>query len=274
MRATPIGPAALRVEGAVVTYTVPATLRTDGSVSSTDPAGFFVQADRTGPALFVAVDPATLSPQLSRGDRVSFTVGRVSSPTPATHWAAEISGLVRAETAVALGPLLQDVSGASDLVTGLLGYEHELITLTGTITGDFGAGGVGFLQAPIATAALPADALLRLRIPIDVRTAVGLRSGCRFTINATPMWRFDVTAQASVWGTTDLSGVTCPLPMVDAGVDVPRDTGAPDTGPVTGDDRLWVVRVGDGAADVMFIGDDQSLLTTGGVQYWRLSAGT
>jgi len=242
VRATPIGATSLRVEGAVVTYVVAATLRSDGTVSPTDPAGFFVQADRTGPALFVAVDPATLSPSPAPGDRVSFTVTRISSPTPATHWAAEVSGYVRTATGASVGALLQDVSGASDLVSGLLGYEHELVTLTATITGDFGAGGVGFLQAPIATAALPADPLLRVRIPIDVRTALGLRNGCRFTINATPMWRFDVTAQASVWSVRDASGVTCPSPVVDAGTDVPRDTGTPDPG----DDRVWVLRVGDG----------------------------
>ena len=251
VRATPIGTAALRVDGVVVTYVVPATLRGDGVVSPTDPAGFFVQAERTGPALFVAVDPTTLTPAPTPGDRVGFTVTRISSPTPATHWAAEIGGYTRTAAGVPLGPLLQDVSGASDLVSGLLTYEDELITLSATVTSDFGAGGIGFLQASIATAALPADALLRLRIPIDVRTAVGLRNGCRFTINATPMWRFDVTAQASIWNVRDVSGVSCPLPMLDAGVDVPRDVGTPDVGTpdvggTPGDDQLWVLRVGDG----------------------------
>ena len=129
VRTTPVGPAALRVDGAVVTYVVAATLRTDGTVSPTDPAGFFVQAERTGPALFVAVDPATLTPAPAPGDRVGFTVTRISSPTPATHWAAEIGGYVRTATGASLGALLQDVSGAGDLVSGLLSYEHELVTL-------------------------------------------------------------------------------------------------------------------------------------------------
>ncbi|MDB4932461.1 MAG: uncharacterized protein JWM10_4945 [Myxococcaceae bacterium] len=239
VRATIPGPAALRVDGAVVTYLVPATLRSDGTVSPSDPAGFFVQADRTGPALFVAVNPATLSPPPAQGDRVGFTVTQVSSPTPSTHWAAQIGGYTRSATGVAVGALLQDLSGASDLVTNLLAYEHELITLTGTVTSDFGSGGTGFLQASIATAALPADALLKLRVPTDLRTTLGLRNGCRFTINATPMWRFDVTAQASAWRAGDISGITCPVP--DAGT-------VTDLGPETGDDRIWVVRVGDGVS--------------------------
>lgn len=260
VRASAPGPVALRVEGAVVTYVVASTVRMDGTVSPTDPGGFFVQADRTGPALFVAVNASTLTPAPAVGDRVSFTVTRVSTPTsPSSRWAAEVGGYSRTATGVPLGAMVQDVSGAADLVTNLQGYEHELITVTGTLTSDFVPGGTGFVQAALATAALPADTMLRLRIPTSLQGPLGLRMGCRLTVAATPLWRFDVTAQPSAWTSRDVLDTSCPPPGMDAGVDVPStpvdtgvdvpvDRGNPvtDTGTPTGDDRVWVVRVGDG----------------------------
>lgn len=260
VRASAPGPVALRVEGAVVTYVVAPTLRMDGTASPTDPGGFFVQADRTGPALFVAVNASTLTPAPAVGDRVSFTVTRVSTPTsPSSRWAAEVGGYTRAATGVPLGALVQDLSNAPDLVTNLQGYEHELVTVTGTLAGDFGPGGTGFVQAPFATAALPSDPLLRLRIPTSLMGPLNLRAGCTLTVAATPLWRFDMTAQPSAWTSRDVldtscpppgmdSGVDVPAPPVDTGVDVPVDRGSPvtDTGTPSGDDRVWVVRVGDG----------------------------
>ncbi len=261
VRASAPGVAALRVDGAVVTYVVQPTIRMDGTASPTDPGGFFVQADRMGPALFVAVNAATLTPAPAAGDRVSFTVTRVATPTsPTSRWAAEVGGYTRDATGVSLGALTQDVSNAADLVTGLQGYEHELITVTGTLTSDFGPGGTGFVQASFATAALPADPLLKFRIPTSLQGPLGLRAGCRLTIAATPLWRFDVTAQPSAWTSRDVLDTSCPTPGMDAGtVDVPtapidvpvdRSNPTPDLGTPTGDDRVWVVRVGDGVASL------------------------
>src|SRR5690242_540777 len=55
----------LAIRGATVTYEKPQI----GNPSN-DPAGFTIQAVRPGPALFVAVDPATLTPIPAVGDVV------------------------------------------------------------------------------------------------------------------------------------------------------------------------------------------------------------
>ncbi|HMG19780.1 MAG TPA: hypothetical protein VK607_00635, partial [Kofleriaceae bacterium] len=60
---------ALAIHGATITYQKPQI----GNPSN-DPAGFTIQAARLGPALFVAVDPATLSPAPAVGDVVDFTI--------------------------------------------------------------------------------------------------------------------------------------------------------------------------------------------------------
>ena len=70
-RAAADGPASLPVAGAVITYLRP-TVGADG-------AGFFVQAEQAGPALFIAVDPGSLNPVAQVGDRVSFTVTQMAT---------------------------------------------------------------------------------------------------------------------------------------------------------------------------------------------------
>src|SRR5262245_30467122 len=57
---------ALPVDGAVVTYVQPAV--------GGEPAGFTLQAAALGPALFVAVDPATLAPPPTVGDTIGCTI--------------------------------------------------------------------------------------------------------------------------------------------------------------------------------------------------------
>src|SRR5450432_3485643 len=61
----------LPIDHAFVTYVRPAV--------STDPAGFFLQAEQTGPAVFVAIDPSTLSTTPAPGDDVSMTVTSVGN---------------------------------------------------------------------------------------------------------------------------------------------------------------------------------------------------
>ena len=119
VRAAIVGTAPVTLSAAlvdlVVTQTVGATPGTDGGVSTNDPAGFFVQSAMTGPALFVAVDPASLSPAPQSGDRVSFTVTRGELRAGA-RWVTALSGYRRTGTGADRGALRQDVSGAADLV--------------------------------------------------------------------------------------------------------------------------------------------------------------
>lgn len=236
VRAALPGTTSLRVDGAVITYVLPVTRRDTGTVVANDPGGITVQAERTGPALFVAVDPATLSPAPRVGDRVRFTVNRVGGPmNQLGPWALAVSDYARTATGVSVAPWVQDVSAAADLVSNVRGYEHELIAAQLTVTGDFASAGTGFVQAPIATQALPASTLLRMRVTDAVRTTLGLRAGCTLRVQSTPMWRYDTTAQVSAWAPGDVSDLRCPPP--DAGV--PVDAGPPPS------DRVWVLRVGD-----------------------------
>jgi hypothetical protein len=241
VRAALPGATSLRVENVLVTYTVAPTIRSDGTVSVNDPGGFFVQADRTGPALFVAVDPVTIAPRPTVGDRVSFTVSRVGmSPIAPGRWVTEVSSYTRLAAGVAVTGLVQDVSSAPDLVASLNDYEHELVTASLTVTSDFLSAGTGFQQASVATAGLPSSPSLKLRVTNDVRSALALRAGCRVAVVNTPLWRFDVTAQLGAWTTRDLAVSSCPA-LTDAGADVPVDTGTP----FPSRDEVWVVRVGD-----------------------------
>ena len=91
------GTVTLPVDGAVVTYV-------KSSIGS-DPAGFFVQAEQTGPALFVAVDPTALTPVPVPGDQVSFVVTQVVSVTSVKE-ATAITTFTRTAQNVALAPLL------------------------------------------------------------------------------------------------------------------------------------------------------------------------
>ncbi len=236
VRAAPAGSASLRVEGAVVTYVLPVTRRDNGSVVANDPGGITVQAERAGPALFVAVDPATLSPTPRVGDRVNFTVTQVGAPMAQLGpWALGVTAYTRTATGVSVAPLVQDLSGAPDLVSNTRGYEHELVAANVTLTGDFASAGTGFVQAPASTAGVGAHSFLRLRVAEDVRTTFALRNGCTLRLLGTPLWRYDTTTQLSIWAPNDITNLQCPVG--DAGV--PVDTGPPPP------DRVWVLRVGD-----------------------------
>lgn len=223
VRAAAVGAVDIRVENVLVTYRVMATLRADGGVSPNDPAGFFVQADMTGPAVFVAVDPASLSPTPMVGDRVSFRATRVANQGMA-RWVTAVADFTRASSGNPVAPLVQDLSAAADLVSNLGDYESELIHLAGTVRSDFANAGTGFQSAQIETAGVPAMTNLRLRLPETLRATLGLRNGCTFTIDATPLWRFNAQAQPSAWTAADIMVGTCPA--LDAGM----EGGAPDAG--------------------------------------------
>lgn len=197
---------ALPIHTAVVTYVLPAF--------GTDPAGFFVQASMPGPALFVAVDATTLSPAPTAGDVVSFSVtGMATAGT--LREANAITGYMRHATGTDLTALVQDLSAATDLITGLGNYESEVLRLQGTIATAFGPAGTGHQSAQITTTGMTtADANLRLRVTDAVRAGFDLAQGCRFTLNATPMWRLNAQAQPSAWVTTDLTVNSCPAPRV------------------------------------------------------------
>lgn len=194
----------LAVTGALVTYVKP--------VLGDDPGGFFVQASTTGPALFIAIDPSTLSDPPSVGDQVTFTVTDLETlnqqqrVTGLTGWGVVTSGND-------ISGLVQDVSSATDLVSDLDSYESELITVDATITAAFGGAGTGHVAATIDTDGITGEGDLRLRIPETLRDDLELVETCEVTVTA-PLWRFNDVAQASAWDAADLVVVSCPAPQV------------------------------------------------------------
>ncbi len=221
----------LPIDGVLVTYVVPAIT---GATVANDPAGFAVQADPTGPALFVAVDPTTLTPSPAVGDRVSFRVTMTRSLNGgASRWASAVSGYMRMSGSNPVAALTQDLSNSADIVSALGSYEYELIQLTGSVTGAATNAGAAFQSFTITTAGIPAgDANLRVRMPQDLVNMLGVRAGCRITVGPTPLWRFTAQAQPSAWRASDIMLSGCPAAMdagpeagVDAAVDARTDTG-------------------------------------------------
>ncbi len=217
VRAAPVSASLdLPVTDAVVTYLRPTT--------GGDKAGFFVQAGPTGPAMLVMVDPATLDPVPAIGDTVSFHViekavyGSATEVMAVSSWAVTASGFD-------VTPWIQDLAAATDTITGLDAYEAELVSIAGTIVGDFGGAGSEHVSARFTTAGIPAaDNNLRLRLAATLNNEVDLGDGCTFSLVAGPMWRFNAQAQPSAYHLADLSGITCPGPKVVSATALTADT--------------------------------------------------
>ncbi|NVJ04040.1 chitobiase/beta-hexosaminidase C-terminal domain-containing protein [Myxococcus sp. AM001] len=218
VRDAPSGPVNLVISGARITYLKPGV----GNLTN-DPAGFFLQAERAGPALFVPVDPSTLSPVPQVGDRVRVTVNGKSVVNGQMR--ATLSNFSVLGSGAPVTELLQDVSEV-DVTTGgtLPDYESEYISITGTIgSPGFSAAGPGHLQAPFTTVGVPAGStsasVLRLRLVEPLRDSLFLTSGCTLTVTS-PLWVFmsgvqtRPTIQPSVWTASDVSGLVCPAPRV------------------------------------------------------------
>jgi hypothetical protein len=195
---------ALDINGAKVTYVKPAV--------GAEPAGFYLQADPTGPALAVAVDPTTLTPPAAVGDRVQLTVTSMADAGLARE-ALAITNYTRISSGNDVTALIQDVSDAGDLVSNITAYESELTRTSGTLSGGLGASGTGFLSAAFSTSGVPADVNLTLRLPQTVTDALDLAQGCTVTVTA-PMGRFNNKVEVSGWATADVAVASCPNPKV------------------------------------------------------------
>lgn len=263
----------LTVDGVLVTYEKP--------LVGSDPAGIFVQADPLGPALFVAVDPTTLSPRPAVGDAVSFRVTAVATVDGQKRITA-LADLAILSSGNPLAGLVQDVSAATDLVSALGSYESELIHVTGTV-GAFSGAGTGHVAAVLTTAGVSGDTGLKLRVTTAVRDELDLAAGCTITLDATPLWRFTATAQASAWNASELALSGCPAPRVVSAVAT-----SPTTVLVTFDRHLAAGSVSaDGSqfsfapaltASAALVSDKTVTLTTtaqtGGTSYTVTVAGT
>lgn len=191
---------ALVIEHALVTYVKPTLASETG--------GFFVQAQPTGPAIFVES-----AETVSVGDEVGFEVTEVGTVNNGVRKVAALQNFNVITTGNAVGPFVQDVSNATDLVSNLMAYDSELVTATGTISGAFGNGGATHRSAQFDTAAIAGDSNLKLRIAPALETDLDLVQGCALTVTG-PVWRFGSQAQLSTYSTNDLTNVVCPAATV------------------------------------------------------------
>ncbi|MCP3167932.1 chitobiase/beta-hexosaminidase C-terminal domain-containing protein [Myxococcus qinghaiensis] len=208
----------LVIDGARITF-----LKEGVGDLTRDPAGFFLQAERTGPALFVPVDPSTLSPVPRVGDRVRVTVNAKSVVNGQTR--ASISSFSVLGGGRPVAEFLQDVSDVNVTTGGTQPvHESEYISITGTIgMPGFSASGAGHLEAPFTTVGVPsgsaAASWLRLRLVEPLRDSLALTAGCSLTVTS-PLWVFmpdsqsRPTLQPSVWTASDVTVHGCPAPRV------------------------------------------------------------
>jgi hypothetical protein len=251
---------ALPVETVAVTYIRP--------LVGSDPAGFFVQAEATGPALFVAVDPATIETGFAVGDIVSFNVTGTTVAS-GQHQVTAITGLTVVDSGFDVATLVQDLSAATDIVTGLDGYESELIQVSAHMAGDiYGCGGPSQCNA-ITTEGIPApESNLRFRMSPEVIETHGLRTGCDVVIGPSPMWRRLATSQVSAIVPEDVELITClfapsaAVALSDTQVRVTFNT-ALDASTVTMESFTVTGPAGPLAVDAFVVEGDSVVLTTG-----------
>ncbi|MBW2734573.1 MAG: hypothetical protein JRH20_19470 [Deltaproteobacteria bacterium] len=199
------GTVSILIEGVYVTYVKAA--RGD------DPAGFFIQYEQAGPALFIAVDATTLTPVPAAGDLVTLTITEMAA-AQGRREATAISDLAVTSSNNSLTGLVQEVTDTADLITALDSYDAELIALDGTITGDFDAAGNGFVSAAMDTTALTGETDIKLRLPHGLQQTLGIGNGCTFSLKGTPLWRYNTQAQPSAGVEADIEVKTCPAPKV------------------------------------------------------------
>ncbi|MBA3502701.1 MAG: hypothetical protein H0T65_20235, partial [Deltaproteobacteria bacterium] len=197
---------------AVVTYIKPQT----GSLIN-DPAGFTIQASKMGPAIFVAVDPATTNPVLARGDVISFTVTDLVT-VGGQKRVTGISNLTRISTGFDVTTLSQDITTATDVVSAIDNYDSELVDVTGTLS-TTGSSGSGFEKFQLTTTGLT-SAMYVVRVPSTLRDAVDMVSTCTVTLKDTPVGRFGMETQLAAFFANDLTVASCPAPTLVSAVDV------------------------------------------------------
>lgn len=127
--------------------------------------------------------------------------------------AAGIANLVRHSQGFDVTTLSQDVTTATDLVTGIDNYDSELVDVTGTIA-TFSSSGGGFEKAQLTTTGMAASAMFVVRVPSALRDAMDMASTCTVTLQDTPVGRFNAETQLAAFTASDVTLAGCPAPTV------------------------------------------------------------
>ncbi|MDP3575011.1 MAG: lamin tail domain-containing protein, partial [Archangium sp.] len=202
----------LPITGALVTYLKPLAL----DAGTADPAGFFIQSSQNGPALFVAIDPATVSGgPFVPGDLVDITVQTVARlPSNNVRAVVAVTSATKSSSGNPISGLRAAIDAVDFLAAGQVDlFESRLITVTATIVGDPVASIAGYKAASISTAGTPdGGSNFRLRLPTALMDSLILGPGCTFSLNGAPLWRSFNAAQPSTWSQSELTNLTCPAP--------------------------------------------------------------
>jgi hypothetical protein len=181
--------------------------------ATNDPAGFTIQAKQAGLALFVSVDPATLTPPAAVGDVVSFTITTMGT-VGMQRRAQAITNYTRVSTGANVGALATDVTAATDLVTNIGAYDSKLVNVTATAFEAFAASGQGFQKAGISTTGVTGDTNLQLRAPATLVDSIDLAMSCTIAAHNVPVGRFNSQVQIGAFNAGELTLTTCPAPVV------------------------------------------------------------
>ncbi len=197
------------VQGALVTYVKPFL---QDATPGTDPAGFFVQGDSTGPAIFIAVEASTLG--VMRGDRIDFVATQVQRKSNLRQ-VTQLSNYVRTSSGNAVTGLSQNVNGVDfSSLTNIEDYEAELVSLNPVLTAEMIPAGNGYQSAFVTTSGTTDGIVMKLRVPTTVQNVEGLGTGCSVSLQAIPLWRFENQPQPSAWVNGELMGTNCPAPRL------------------------------------------------------------
>ena len=205
VRGTPAGAIspALPIEDATVTYVRDA--------AGDDPAGFFVQGEAAGPAIFVAIDASALTPPPVAGDVVRFDVSGTARVSEQMR-VLTIEGYARQSQGADVNALVQDLTNANDAAQAEP-YESELVTIVGTVEGTPASGGPGHLRMRLVTSMVD-DPNLAFRAPDAVFASSQVADGCEIEVGPSPVWRFQSTNQIQAYVAGDLTVRSCPPPEV------------------------------------------------------------
>ncbi len=206
--AAPHGPSNLPIEGALVTYVRPAI--------GSEPPGFFLQAERIGPAIFVRVDPATLTPTPTVGQLVDLRATDLSdiATNQGRREILAVAGWSVRSTGNDVSTLVQDISSVP-VTTMIDTYASELITTQFAIRGLYRSAATGFSQISIDTPGVSDSDAITLRVPDTLIGALNLEQNCQYTVRQTPLWRANASVQILVFEASEVTLVGCDPPTPD-----------------------------------------------------------
>jgi hypothetical protein len=207
--ATPDGTGlTLPIHHVTVTYVKPQI----GSTTN-DPAGFTVQAQASGPGLFVAVDPTTLNPVPMKGDLVDFTITTMGT-VHMERRAQAIDTFTVVSSGNDVSALATDVSSATDFVSNITAYDARIVTVTGTLADSASSSGQGFQKFTLTTAGVTGDTNYQFRLASTLVDPLDMAATCTVHATNVPVGRFDTEAQIDIYSASDFTFSGCPAPAV------------------------------------------------------------